>query len=462
MGDYLMNQSVLTKRHVGLCLLLLALIGVIVFAGTKAQTIRDPNAEFERALKDLEPQLEEWNRIMAAVEDEHAEESYRKKGSEITPWMKEAALPRPDNAALLYYQAFLLRPEPNMATSSRINEVLQGGEPDRQIRIYLGYCLPMIRLAEIASQIPQCTWGLWNGLEPMFREGDLVSQMRRLTFILALDARTLAVDGHYRAALARCLTMRRLARHIDDDTMFLHLASMSPDVMALRTAKHVLGVMPPDVETLMWFRGQLVAIQGVPVTFAEILQAEFESTLYRMRTDPTLLAKLRNQLVEKAEDKQVKENAQNLTDEQLVSRAREPYARFLNSVLQVIDGDMSDKQKHTQMRALADKLLKEYGNDPVVAPVIFACNPEAAIDEWYPRLIGHTAHCNGLRAALEVYLIASKTGRLPEKLPEYLPKDPFTGRDFGYEITDEGFALRCQGKEYQSGKSRWLEFKVRK
>ncbi len=80
----------------------------------------------------------------------------------------------------------------------------------------------------------------------------------------------------------------------------------------------------------------------------------------------------------------------------------------------------------------------------------------------YPYRVGHQAHINGVKAAVEVYLVIAKTGQLPKTLPDGLPKDPFTGRDFVYEITDDGFALRCQGKEFLSRKNRWLDFKVRK
>jgi hypothetical protein len=256
--------------------------------------------------------------------------------------------------------------------------------------------------------------------------------------------------------------LRRLARHVGDDTVFLHLASITPDVLALRTAQHVLGVMPPDVDSLTWFRGQLAAVQGAPPSFAKTLQADFESVLDRMRTDPVLLAKLRNRLVEKAEDEEAKKIARNLTDEQLLSRAREPYERFLDSILRVLDSDMTYEQRYAEIQRLTNKLMEEYASDPAAAQVILWCATDTVIAEQYPRYVGHIAHFNGLRAAVEIYLVAAKTGRLPEKLPDYLPKDPFTGRDFVYEITDDGFALRCQGKAFQKGRMTLLEFKIKR
>ena len=55
-----------------------------------------------------------------------------------------------------------------------------------------------------------------------------------------------------------------------------------------------------------------------------------------------------------------------------------------------------------------------------------------------------TARLNALDAALAVYLIEAQAGQLPETLPDGLPGDPFSGEDFEYQVTDEGFSLRCR------------------
>jgi hypothetical protein len=122
------------------------------------------------------------------------------------------SLPAPDNAALLYYQAMLLRPELDDDTFISFDRVLSGDDPDEKIREYLN--LPdsceAIRLAEAASKILDCSWGLSR---PQGYK-TLLTQARQLTFFLEVDARTLAVDGQYRIALERCLSIRRFARHL--------------------------------------------------------------------------------------------------------------------------------------------------------------------------------------------------------------------------------------------------------
>jgi hypothetical protein len=441
----------------GIIVLLLIAANVTAFGRTKAEVPKPQIPEIVKLKR----------RVRVSADELRAEEAYEKRNAEIAPWVEDDAPPNPDNAALLYYQAFLLRPDLDMTISQKIDDVfggddvLGGVEFDRQIRIYLGRCLPIIEMAEIASRIPQCTWGIRHGRGPGFDRLFLSPSVYHLSRILLVDAKILAADGHYRAALERCLTVRRFARHLGEDSK-LNLLARNPDVMALRTIQYVLDVMPPDADILTWFRGQLAVVKGLPLSFAEMLRAESKSFFNLMRTNPVTLALLRSVLVEKAEDEQAKENARNLTDEQFLSRAREPFPRFIDSIIRILDSEMTYEQKRAQMQRLIDKLKESDDIDPVVKCVILVPGMDAMIERQYPFLVGHAAYINGIKTAVEVYLVVAKTGQLPEKLPDGLPKDPFTGRDFVYEITDEGFALRCQDEEFLRRKNRFLEFKVRK
>jgi hypothetical protein len=398
-------------------------------------------------------------RVRSAAEKRRAKKAYEEAGAQIAGSLQDAFPPNPDNAALLYYQAFLLRPEPNMSTTEKIMDVLKGAESDSQIRTYMGNCLPMIQVAEIASRMSQCTWGLWNGPGLSFGWKDLHSEVGNLEYILVVHARTLAADGHYHAALEQCLTLRRLSGHLSEDPR-LDLAARSPDLMALRTMQYVLGVMTPDVDTLMWFRGQLGVVPGLRLSLGQTLQGNLNSFLSRVKVNPNRLAFLKNRLIETVQDEQGKEDARNLTDEQLLSLARDPLQRFLDSIFRIEDSEMAYEDKRAEMQRMYDELVEEYMADPVVGHVL----SWSSIDPMghYPFLVGHRAHINGIKAAVELYLIRAETGQLPEELPDHLPKDPFTGRDFIYERTDEGFSLRCQGEDFLRRKNQFLEFRVRK
>lgn len=74
--------------------------------------------------------------------------------------------------------------EPDEETSLRINRVLRGDLPDVSIRAYLGDCRRMIHTAEVASRVPQCTWGIRRFDAGGFGEVDLIGQIRQLAFVL--------------------------------------------------------------------------------------------------------------------------------------------------------------------------------------------------------------------------------------------------------------------------------------
>lgn len=437
-----MNWSIRGTQCVVLCLLSLRLTEVTAFAGTASE---EPGTIVERL-----------RRANAAYNNQTALETYEKRNSKMTVWGEDTAPPNQGNAALLYYQAFLLRPETSQAIDYRMNS---GAEIDKEVRTYLGYCLPVIEIAEVASRMPKCIWGAWP--ERGLSLSGFQSEVGKLRTILLVDAKTLAVDGHYPAALGRCLTVRRLARQLSEDPELYRL-STACDRQALATVRDVLGVMPPHVEILTWFRGQFAVVQGAPPSFAKELTAFAKAELNHIRTHPARLSKLKSLLVEKAENRQGKQNGLTLTDEQILSRANEGLQRFIDSVLGIVDSEMNYEQKQDAMQRFINKLKEPDGTDPITRDIISEDNMGGLIDQWHSDQVMHQAYINSMKTALEVYLIVAKTGQLPDKLPDYLPKDPFTGRDFVYEKTDEGFALRCQGEEFLSGKNRWLEFKVHK
>lgn len=167
--------------------------------------------------------------------------------------------------------------------------------------------------------------------------------------------------------------------------------------------------------------------------------------------------------VTKAKGELTKERIRNLTDEQFLSQARDGLARFTDSIFRILDSEANGNQKLAQVNGFIDKKMEDDTTDPIIKGIISGINMKGQIDlEYTQQIVDHKAIVNGTKVAVEVYLVLTKTGKLPEKLPGYLPKDPFTGKDFIYEITDEGFALRCKGEEFLRRKNQFLEFKVQK
>jgi hypothetical protein len=388
-----------------------------------------------------------------AVGDLPGGERHAKEGSKVTPWLKEAASPRPDNAALVYYQAFLTRPEPSPSTRERIDAVLRGGEPDKELRTYLRSCRDAIQLAEVASQVPTCTWGIWPGHGV---GGRLRGQLLRLVFVLALDARTLTADGDYRAALARCLTVRRIAAHAGDGTAFSN--GVAVEAVAVRTMRHVLNAMPVDADLLTWLRGRLAVTIGATPSAAKTAQLDFEWSLHHLRSADQILQALNECLMERSQDDKDRSHALPLSADKLASLARASYSGFLNAVLRVIDRKLPHERTLAEIGKIASDAKGKCENHCVAAYMMAICGRQ--VPKFYEVEVRHEADICALKAAVEIYLIRAETGNLPETLPAGLPKDPYGGQDFQYEVTRNGFVLRSGVKSPDRRRAAY-EFKVR-
>jgi hypothetical protein len=489
----------------------------------------------------------------SAYEKRKALEAYEKRNAEIDSWIEENSIPDYKNAALLYYQALLLKPDHDQTVIDKFYDVYGGVEPDTQIRTFLGEWLPSMKVSEIASRIPQCTWGIWpERLWPSEKRRHifLMKSFNHYNCIIAVDAIILASDGHYRAALQRCMTLRRIARHLSYDSK-LHISSHFCEDIALRTIPRILGEMPPNADVLAWFQGQLAMFQEATTFLERTLQEYLEAKIDMVQSSS--IASLRDILLKRAADERAKQNVRDLTDEQIRAQAIETVQGPFGSVSAILHSDKSAEQKHAEMQELADHTVKtnipdlliifspifndELGKDILgltvgigpemteeqklskmqkiidkrVAPdaiklltkfsnalereidldfladsemtdeqrlaemqkVLYELGeayriegtfefPWLVINSRFESQVRHTAQINSIKAAVEIYLVLAKTGQLPEKLPEYLPKDPTTGRNFIYEITDEGFALHYKGEEFIRRKNRFLEFKVKK
>lgn len=440
-----MNRRKDNARMTMSVLLGAVLIEVTAFAGINV----DPNGMIR-----LDP-----NRPVVNWPDRFAEEKYRTDGAEIVSWTQETVLPSPDNAALLYYQAFLLRPEPDDATRLRINDILGDGLPDSSIRAYLGLCRETIHTTEVASLVPRCTWGILHLDPSSTSQTPLLAELRQLGLLLATDARTLAVDGRYEAALARCLTLRRMARHTGDETIFLLLTSWAFDGLAQRATQYVLGLMPPDANTLQGFRGQL-ATAGAEPSIEKAMQSDLELGMAFLRNNSELLDQVRQQIAKDAPDESARRMALTLTDDEIVARVKEPYARFYHDLFRILGSDTPYEEKYVAIDTRTREFAAACRDDPACGYLSLLSRTNAA--QVYDLSVRNAAAYSALKTAIEIYLACAEGGRLPETLPTYTAKDPFSGQEFEYEITASGFVLRCRAKSLFEDRVQQYEFTVRK
>ncbi len=193
----------------------------------------------------------------------------------------DIASPGPDNAALLYYQAFLRRPELDHDTFLHFDSALRGAQPDEEVREYLDLpeTIETLRIAESASKILDCNWGVVLRLRNGSSLNTVVFQSRKLAFLLEVDARTFAADGNYRVALGRCLSVRRLAQHVADEGIIGYFVSLPLHGRAFRCIQHILSSMSPDTDTLTWLQSQISAVQGAPPSPGRAMEINLDDSL---------------------------------------------------------------------------------------------------------------------------------------------------------------------------------------
>ncbi len=193
--------------------------------------------------------------------------------------------PDPDNAALLYYQSYIAYEKADDTMEDMVADLSRGKiEPNERIKKYIESCRKAIDLAEAATEIPNCNWGLKysDGLSIQLAH---VAQTRKLVFLITAEARILAAEGDYRQALNRCLTVHKMGKHVGDDTPISFLVSMAIDKMVASRIQDILADMPQDLETLTWLKAKLAEVPFKTPSLRVAMRLEKECFSSEMRID---------------------------------------------------------------------------------------------------------------------------------------------------------------------------------
>jgi len=285
---------------------------------------------------------------------------------------------------------------------------------------------------------------------------NICAEFRQIAFLLEVDALTLTFDGDCRAALERCLSIRRMMYHIADEHDIGYLVSLQRHEQAFYCIQQILSSMPVDRETLTWLQGQISTVQGPPPPLGRAFEITLEDAIKHLRAHPEDLEIRKEGLLDIIEDESLRQEILSLTDDELLERAKELYKKFLSSVNRVIGSDIPYQQKHLQLKQLED----EFGDDDPIFIILFGYVPTNNVARHNDIYVRTIAEYNAIRAAIEIYLINAETGQLPETFPPHSPEDPFSGQDFEYEFTSQGFVLRCREKEIDADMLWEFEFKI--
>ena len=366
--------------------------------------------------------------------------------------------PDPDNAALLYYQAYIAYEKSDDTMREMVSDLSRGKiEPNERIRKYIENCRGAINLAIAAAEVPNCNWGLKysDGFEMLLSH---LAQTRKLAFIIGAETRILAADGDYQKALDRSLTLRKMSKHMGDEIIISMLVAMSLSKMADNHIQYLLAEMPQDLKTLTWLKSQLAIIESKPLSSRATTNYERELSLEHMQLD-----KLK-QLIEIVIGKPVapgSKEAEQLrnVDQTIIDKNRAYYINHMDTLQTILSTPMNYAKVYSELKKLNEqphKDLAENKIDAYITSIVAAGYDKIASIETREKTFS-----NAVRAAIEIYIAKVKTGQLPGTLPTGLPKDLFGGKDFRYEKTADGFTLRCRGKDLNKNETYKYDFKVK-
>jgi len=373
------------------------------------------------------------------------------------PATPAAALPPdPDNAALLYYQAFLLVPQTEDRTvTDLVANVANGATPaNDQAREYITNCRTAIDCALTATKLQHCNWGMQYS-KGFSAAMPYLAQVRSLSRLILVDARILAAQGDYRQALDRCLATYRLAGHVGDEVLISFLVGVAVSAQASKCVTDILGQMPADVDTLTWLKSQLAAVPAASLTASKSMALEQEVALETLR--PERIGDLPRILGDAGAMNA--EEIHKVVNEAVLERARDNYLKYTTSALAILGGQRPYVESYAKLQELGDQIEQAAAKDPAVALVKMIA---AGMKKIYVLQVRQKTDFSALQAALDVYIAKAGTGRLPSSLPTAAPRDPYTGDAFKYEATGNGFVLRCGAKDLDKNEVREYQFTIPK
>lgn len=365
-----------------------------------------------------------------------------------------------DNAALLYYQAFMRCPSLDSFPVEAQSAVFKGTATARDVRKYVDESRDVIQFVEAGSQVSRCDWAI-PAQQAGNVESSMILRMKTVLFLVGADAQVLAEGGSYRKAFERLMTLRRLAAHVTNDPNLCGQIPLLVEETAVNLISRIMDTMPPDREVLTWLRSQLPYEAAVYEGLTKALWADHKQTLLFLQTDKQVLSRLRQIVPTNSTEawKAQMKTWDKLSDGELIRLVAEMHAEFLNEVAAVLAADMPYGQKRTRLDDLVTGLEKASRDNPAV---IWDWIAQArTVVARYDASVGARAKFNALRAALEVYLATVESRQTPETLVQGVPTDPFSGRDFEYEKTASGFILRCRNKPADRSQPWEFKFTVR-
>jgi hypothetical protein len=355
----------------------------------------------------------------------------------------------PDNAAVLYYKSFMILEEPNESLKKMLRDLKDGNTPlNEPIRQYIDKNRKVINEVVTAAEIKNCDWGL-DFSDWFDTKIEHLSKCRQMGYVLAADAKIFAEKGDYQTALERCFAIYKMGEHVGNDTVIQGLVSVAMRGMANDCIIDILPEVSGDIKTLEWLKLRFTDIADKSFSLKAALANETKITGQKINKQNAI--SVAEVIYEPCDiPKEILSG-----DDEFFERVKEYFQNYTARAQIAFDLPYTEAMK--TFEDLDNELRKAAEEKPEVKLSMFIY---PAVGRVYSIDTRIKTHNNAILAGIEIYIIRAKTGKLPDELPEGLPKDLFSGKDFLYEKTDTGFVLKCQGKDLAYDTVRQFEFNI--
>jgi len=356
----------------------------------------------------------------------------------------------PDNAAVLYYRACLIY-DANDTMTKKVSDLVKGNIGiDKEIKDYVQKNKFAIKYFADAGDAPNCDWGLdySEGIELQMPQ---LAPLKTLSRIVLAQAKIDADSEDYKRALELCLSTHKASPHIAGvGVLVSYLVGISINAMANQCIIDILPQISDNPDMLIWLKNQIYDV-------SERLPSLKVSMSDDLRTCSQDIKKERAEYLLEIAGDDIPEDIRQIIrngDEAFFKANKEYFLEYLSACLTAVD--LPYPQSYEQLEKLAKKPEIENPN------LIMATFITPALSRILCLDLKTRTQFNAVKTALNLYIIRAKTGQFPDELPENMPRDLFSDKDFKYEKTDDGFILRCQGKDLSKDEIYEYKFKVKK
>ena len=387
-----------------------------------------------------------------------------------------------ENAAVLYRKAFELYSEPSKEMEAQLSEFMSGDiELNDEIKSHVEKNRQVIDLVTEASMMEHCDWGhdYTQHVKYLKDSSGISSSARMISQLIWSDYRIQKDNGDFTNAINRCKTVYRLAGHITDRQLITYLVYIALGSVTNDLIAEILPEIQDDKNLLTTVKYELWRFSKIDDAFIQSFDFSTEWALDCLKDAETFRSRI-SELSMIWEPNDIPE----MTDE-FFEKSRDYYLAYRKKVRDALELpyiEARHKQQELWNQLQADKkfpnlddvsILEDFDNIFKEAKTYlkaYFTKSESHITLLTNTSNTHLIHTrakyntklNAFRTAVEVYLIRARTEKLPDSLPAGLPKDLYSGKDFIYEKTEEGFALKCQVKDLEEDEIYKYEFKVKK